>query len=165
MGIGVGDYNHTGRPFPVRQQFRKRESRFLPQRWRLEFHRGVVSIGPCHASLALGEMGNRVCGPRQRRLAGSDHCRRPRISASGYDSVRSGLSPTKDAGHESWATETFAMRAIEAGPAHRRKAVSRGLAVGDLFNDGNMDVVIDDLDGRPMVLQESGHSGAPLGEL
>jgi hypothetical protein len=33
------------------------------------------------------------------------------------------------------------------------KRVSRGLAVGDLFNDGNMDVVIEDLDGSPMILQ------------
>jgi enediyne biosynthesis protein E4 len=33
------------------------------------------------------------------------------------------------------------------------KRVSRGLAVGDLFNDGNMDVVIENLDGSPMILR------------
>ena len=31
--------------------------------------------------------------------------------------------------------------------------VSRGLAVGDLDNDGRLDVVINDLDGRPQVLR------------
>ena len=30
--------------------------------------------------------------------------------------------------------------------------VSRGLAVGDLDNDGRLDVVINDLDGSPQVL-------------
>ncbi len=28
-----------------------------------------------------------------------------------------------------------------------RKRVSRGLAIGDLFNDGNLDLVVGDLDG------------------
>jgi hypothetical protein len=37
--------------------------------------------------------------------------------------------------------------------------VSRGLAVGDLFNDGNMDVVISDLDGAPMILRDRGVPG------
>jgi hypothetical protein len=39
------------------------------------------------------------------------------------------------------------------------KRVSRGLAVGDLFNDGNMDVVIEDLDGSPMILRNHGIPG------
>lgn len=38
--------------------------------------------------------------------------------------------------------------------------MSRGLAVGDLFNDGNMDVVIGDLDGQPMVLRNHGVPGS-----
>jgi hypothetical protein len=33
------------------------------------------------------------------------------------------------------------------------------LAVGDLFNDGNMDVVIGDLDGGPMILKNRGVPG------
>jgi hypothetical protein len=37
--------------------------------------------------------------------------------------------------------------------------VSRGLAVGDLFNDGNVDVVVEDLDSAPMILQNHGVSG------
>ena len=43
--------------------------------------------------------------------------------------------------------------------------VSRGLAVGDLFNDGNMDVVIGDLDGSPMILAQSRRSRTSLGQL
>ena len=37
---------------------------------------------------------------------------------------------------------------------------SRGVVVGDLFNDGNMDVVINDIDGAPMVLRNHGVPGA-----
>ena len=37
--------------------------------------------------------------------------------------------------------------------------VSRGLAVGDLFNDGHLDLVIENIDGAPMILRSQG--GAP----
>jgi hypothetical protein len=47
----------------------------------------------------------------------------------------------------------------QAGPALEEKRVGRGLAVADLFNDGNMDVVIEDLDGSPMVLRNHGIPG------
>ncbi len=33
------------------------------------------------------------------------------------------------------------------------------MAVGDLFNDGNMDVVVSDLDGGPMILKNHGIPG------
>lgn len=46
-----------------------------------------------------------------------------------------------------------------AGPALEERRVSRGLAVGDLFNDGNVDVVVEDLDSAPMILQNHGVSG------
>ena len=39
------------------------------------------------------------------------------------------------------------------------RRVSRGLAVGDLFNDGNMDIVVEDLDGKPMILRNHGIPG------
>ena len=37
--------------------------------------------------------------------------------------------------------------------------MSRRLSVGDLFNDGNVDVVVEDLDSAPMILQNHGVSG------
>jgi hypothetical protein len=46
-----------------------------------------------------------------------------------------------------------------AGPALKERRVSRGLAVGDLFNDGNVDVVVSDLDGSPMILRNRGIPG------
>jgi hypothetical protein len=54
---------------------------------------------------------------------------------------------------------TFCDASDQAGAALKEKRVSRGLAVADLFNDGNMDVVINDLDGSPMILRNQGIPG------
>jgi enediyne biosynthesis protein E4 len=54
---------------------------------------------------------------------------------------------------------TFADVTADAGPLFTEKRASRGLAVGDLDNDGALDIVINDLDGRPQVL----HNEAPAG--
>jgi hypothetical protein len=51
---------------------------------------------------------------------------------------------------------TFCDASSLAGPALSEPRVSRGLAVGDLFNDGNMDVVVEDLVGSPMILRNHG---------
>ncbi len=40
-----------------------------------------------------------------------------------------------------------------AGPALEAPQVSRGMAVGDLFNDGHLEAVIENLEGAPMVLR------------
>jgi enediyne biosynthesis protein E4 len=39
------------------------------------------------------------------------------------------------------------------GPALQIPQVSRGAAFGDLFNDGHVDIVVENLDGKPMVLR------------
>jgi hypothetical protein len=54
---------------------------------------------------------------------------------------------------------TFCDAVSQAGPALLEKRVSRGVAAGDLFNDGNMDLIIEDLDGSPMLLRNHGISG------
>ncbi|HYT66508.1 MAG TPA: CRTAC1 family protein [Vicinamibacterales bacterium] len=50
------------------------------------------------------------------------------------------------------ADGTFDEVAAKYGPALTEERVSRGLALGDLDNDGGLDVVINDLDGAPQVL-------------
>ena len=42
------------------------------------------------------------------------------------------------------------------GPALQAPQVSRGAAVGDLFNDGRLEIVIENLKGGPMILQPQG---------
>lgn len=43
-----------------------------------------------------------------------------------------------------------------AGPAIQIPQVSRGLAVGDLFNDGHLEFVVENLEGEPMILRTEG---------
>jgi enediyne biosynthesis protein E4 len=44
----------------------------------------------------------------------------------------------------------------EAGPAIQVPQVSRGMAVGDLFNDGKLEAVVENLVGKPMILRPEG---------
>ncbi len=54
---------------------------------------------------------------------------------------------------------TFCDASDQSGPAILLPEVSRGLAIGDLFNDGNMDLVIGNLDGTPRILRNPGIPG------
>jgi hypothetical protein len=48
---------------------------------------------------------------------------------------------------------TFRNVSQDAGPALQAAQVSRGLAVGDLFNDGQLELVIENLEGAPVLLR------------
>lgn len=48
---------------------------------------------------------------------------------------------------------TFLDASALAGPALKLPRLARGLAVGDLFNDGVQEVVIEDLEGEPAILR------------
>jgi enediyne biosynthesis protein E4 len=54
---------------------------------------------------------------------------------------------------------TFCDASDEAGKAIEVPRVSRGLAVGDLFNDGNLDLVVENLEGQPVILRNLGVPG------
>jgi enediyne biosynthesis protein E4 len=54
---------------------------------------------------------------------------------------------------------SFCDASDQAGPAVRIPRTSRGVAAGDLFNRGNVDIVVEDLAGEPMILGNSGIAG------
>jgi hypothetical protein len=51
---------------------------------------------------------------------------------------------------------TFSNVSKRVGPAIQIPQVSRGMAVGDLFNDGKLEAVVENLDGQPMILRPEG---------
>ena len=61
--------------------------------------------------------------------------------------------------HVNLGNGTFCDASRQAGPALQEARVSRGAAFGDLDNDGRVDVVVNDLDGPPMVLRNEGGDG------
>ena len=54
---------------------------------------------------------------------------------------------------------TFADITEKSGPATREKTVGRGLAYGDLLNDGSLDIVINNLNSTPNLLINRGKKG------
>jgi hypothetical protein len=54
---------------------------------------------------------------------------------------------------------TFCDASMQAGSALTAPNASRGLAYGDLFNDGQIDIVVNDIDGAPLVLRNRGVAG------
>jgi enediyne biosynthesis protein E4 len=51
---------------------------------------------------------------------------------------------------------TFRNISEMVGAAIQIPQVSRGAAFGDLFNDGHIDIVVENLDGKPMILRNAG---------
>ncbi|HKY26491.1 MAG TPA: CRTAC1 family protein [Pyrinomonadaceae bacterium] len=58
--------------------------------------------------------------------------------------------------HMNQANGTFCDASRQAGAALSAPRASRGAAFGDLDNDGHVDIVVNDLDGPPMILRNEG---------
>jgi enediyne biosynthesis protein E4 len=158
MGLAVGDYNHAGRPSLYITNFSDEYSLLFRNDGDWNFTDVSYKAGVAVPSLPYVKWGAAfvdldndgwldviaVSGhvyPQVDTLPSGARYREPKI-----------LQMNQKDG-------TFCDASMQGGAALREPQVSRGLAVGDLFNDGNMDVVINNLDGAPVVLKNHGVAG------
>jgi hypothetical protein len=158
MGIAIGDYLHTGRPALFITNFADQYDTLYRNDGDYNFRDVSFPSGLAVASLPWVKWGTvffdidndgwldviAVSGhvyPQVDALNGGAKYREPSI-----------LSINQGDG-------TFCDASKQAGPAIQENRVLRGLAAGDLFNDGNIDLVVEDLDGAPLILRNHGLPG------
>ncbi len=158
MGIAVGDYNHTGRPSLYVTNFEEENDDLYRNDGDWNFSEESFPSGLALASLPWVKWGTAFVD-----LDNDGWLDLITVNGHVYPQMDSILS---DPGYRqpkllslNQGDGTFCDASGQAGPALQEKRVSRGLAVADLFNDGNMDIVVNDLDGGPMVLRNHGIPG------
>ena len=158
MGIALGDYNHTGRPSIHVTNFTDENDLLYRNQGNWDFDEVSYPSGVALPSLPWVKWGTAFVDLDNSgwldliTVTGHVYPQVDQLpSGGGYRQPKLLQMNQKDG--------TFCDASDQAGPALTERRVSRGLAVGDLFNDGNMDVVIEDLDGKPMILRNHGVPG------
>jgi hypothetical protein len=158
MGIAVGDYNHTGRPSLYITNFEDEDDLLYRNDGDWNFTDVSYKSGVALPSLTSVKWGTAFADFDNDGwldiIAVGGHVY-PQVdglpSGGGYRQSKLLHFNQKDG--------TFCDASDQAGPSLIEKRVSRGVAVGDLFNDGNLDIVVEDLDGSPMILRNKGIPG------
>ena len=158
MGVAIGDYLHTGRPSIFITNFAEQYDTLYQNKGDWDFRDVSFPAGLAVASLPWVKWGTAFFD------ADNDGWL-DLIAVSGHvypqaDSLPSGAKykePVLLSMNE--LDGTFCDASKQAGPALQQDRVLRGVAVGDLFNDGNIDVVVEDLDGTPEILRNHGDVG------
>ena len=158
MGIAVGDYLHTGRPALYVTNFSDENDLLYRNDGDWNFTEVSYPSGAALPSLPYVKWGTAFAdldNDGWLDLITVDGHVYPQV-----DSLPSGATYREPKLLQMNQKDgTFCDASDQAGPALMEKRVSRGLAVGDLFNDGNMDAVVGDLDGGPMILRNHGVPG------
>jgi enediyne biosynthesis protein E4 len=158
MGLAVGDYLHTGRPSLYVTNFSDENDVLYRNDGNWSFTEVSYPSGVALPSLPLVKWGTAFAdfdndGWLDLVAVGGHVYPQVDALATGARYREPGLF------HLNERDGTFCDASGMTGPALSEARVSRGLAVGDLFNDGNLDVVIETLDGSPAILKNAGVSG------
>jgi enediyne biosynthesis protein E4 len=158
MGVAVGDYDHSGRLSIYVTNFADEDSALYKNLGDYDFRDVSYDAGMALAALPWVKWGtafvdldndgwvdliavNGQVYPQVDLLSSGARYRQPKNL---FMNERNGM---------------FCDASQQAGLALEQLRVSRGLAVADLDNDGNVDVVISDIDGAPMILHNKGVPG------
>src|SRR6516164_5300789 len=158
MGIGIGDYLHTGRPSLYVTNFSDENDSLYRNDGNWNFTDVSYASGVALPSLPFVKWGTAFVDLDNDGWVDL-------ITVTGHvypqvDSLPSGATYREPKLlRMNQKNGNFCVATDQAGPALLEKRVSRGLAVADLFNDGNMDIVVGDIDGAPMILKNHGVAG------
>lgn len=158
MGVAIDDFNHTGRPSIYITNFADEYNTLYENQGDYDFRDISYRSGVALASLPWTKWGDAFVD-----LDNDGWTDLISVGGQVYpqvDSLPSGAryrQPKNLFMNE--RNGTFCDASAQAGPTLIEPRVSRGLAVADLDNDGNMDIVIGDLDGAPMILHNPGIPG------
>jgi enediyne biosynthesis protein E4 len=158
MGIAIGDYNHTGRPSLFITNFSDEYAVLFRNDGDWNFTDVSYKSGVALPSLPFVKWGTAFVDVDNEgwldlfAVAGHVY---PQVdslpSGARYRESKMLLMNQKDG--------TFCDASTQTGPGLGELQSSRGVAAGDLFNDGQIDMVINNLDGGPMVLRNHGIAG------
>jgi len=158
MGIAIGDYLHTGRPSLYVTNFSDENDVLYRNDGNWNFSDVSYASGVALPSLPYVKWGTTFADLDNDGWLDL-------ITVTGHVYPQVDLLPSGASYREpkllrmNQKDGTFCDASDQAGPALLEKRVSRGLAIGDLFNTGNVDVVVGDIDGAPMILKNHGVTG------
>lgn len=158
MGLAVGDYLHTGRMSVMISHFDNEYAALYRNEGGMTFTDVSMASGVAKATRGFVGWGDAFVDfanvgwpdifivnghvyPQVDTIPDGPRYREPKVL---LQSQRNG---------------TFKDISGDVGPAVQIPQVSRGMAVGDLFNDGRLEAVVENLVGGPMILRPVG--GAP----
>ena len=149
MGVAIGDYLHTGRPSLFVSDFSLDYTPLYRNDGKWNFQDVSYQAGVGLPSVPYVKWGDAFVDFDNDGwldlITVNGHVY-PQVdslpSAGGYRQPKLVHYNQKDG--------TFCDASEQSGPAVLEKRVSRGLAIADFFNDGKMDVVVEDLVGAPM---------------
>ena len=158
MGVAIGDYLHNGLPSIYVTNFENEYDTLYRNEGNWQFNDISYKAGVALPSMPFVKWGDAFVDLDNDGwldlIAVSGHVY-PQVatlpSGGGYQQPGILQLNQKDG--------TFCDAGQQGGSALMQKQVSRGLVVSDLFNDGQMDVVIEDIDGAPRILRNRGIAG------
>ena len=158
MGLAIGDYLHNGYPSIFISNFADEYDTLYRNNGNWEFDDVSYKSGEALPSMPYVKWGNAFIDVDNDGwldlfvVSGHVYPQAAQIPATaGYPEPKLLQMNQKDG--------TFCDASAQAGSALTERRVSRGVAIGDLFNDGQMDIVVEDLDGKPMILRNHGIAG------
>ena len=155
MGVAFGDYMHTGRMSLAISHFDVEYTALYTNDGGTSFTDNSIASG-----IARGTQGYVGWGDAFVDFANSGWQDFFQVNGHVYPQVDTTQTATRYLEPKllflNQRDGTFQNIGRRVGPALQVPQVSRGLAVGDLFNDGRMDAVVENLVGEPTILRPEG---------